>query len=114
MPPLIDSLPIATSPDGDLLPVQELAGPRFGHVHRSTLCRWICTGLRAGDGSLIRLRAWQRGGRGRWLTTRQALEEFAARVLLSNEAGPAPRTINARQRASQAAEQQLRERFKMV
>lgn len=75
-------------------------------LHPATLTRWILRGVRALDGSRVRLEAVRVGCR--WLTTEAALERFAA--ALGGPAAPATRTPSVRQKASARAEAELRAR----
>jgi hypothetical protein len=56
-------------------------------THISTLLRWIQTGAKAPDGSLVRLEGLRIGGR--WMTSRQALQRFAERLTPGGPAQPA-------------------------
>jgi hypothetical protein len=76
-------------------------------THLSTVWRWILTGAKAPDGTLVRLEAVRLGGR--WVTSREALQRFAERLTprLDTPAPPQPRTVRARERASRRAEKEL-------
>ena len=85
---------------------------RGKRCHLSTLLRWITAGVRAPDGSRVRLEAVRLGGR--WLTSREALRRFAERLTpnLDQAQGPAPaaktpRSPAARERAHRRAEAEL-------
>jgi hypothetical protein len=74
-------------------------------VHLSSVYRWILDGVKTPHGK-IRLEAIRLGGR--WLTSVEALERFAARQTPNLEDAPQlPRTPTARRRASERAEAQL-------
>jgi Protein of unknown function (DUF1580) len=89
-----------------LLPIAKAAGPRFGYPHKATVIRWIIRGVKTPDGRRVRLRAWRFGSR--WMTTAEAVEEFSQVVLVPSEPAAPPRTMSARQRASEQAEAELR------
>jgi hypothetical protein len=89
-----------------LLPISKAAGPRLGYPHKATIIRWITRGVRAQDGRRVRLRAWRFGSR--WMTTIEAVEEFAQAVLVPSEPDAPPRSVTARRRASELAEAELR------
>ena len=70
-----------------------------------TIWRWITGGVRAIDGTRVRLEAVRVGGR--WLTSREAIERFSASLTgTPTEAAPI-RTPAARQRAAEAAQKKL-------
>jgi hypothetical protein len=77
-------------------------------THISTILRWILHGAKAPDGSRVRLEALRLGGR--WFTTREAIQRFAAALTprLGGTAFPCPRSAGARSRASERAEAELR------
>jgi Protein of unknown function (DUF1580) len=79
-------------------------------IARTSFCslwRWIMRGVPGPDGVRIRLEAIRVGGK--WLTSREALERFAAATTprFNAEPAPAPRTPTARQRASERAAKRL-------
>lgn len=84
------------------------ASRRGKRTHISTLLRWIIKGSRAPDGRVIRLEALRLGGR--WLTSREALQRFAARLTPSPEQSPpeVPSNPVQRRRASERAAEELR------
>ena len=98
-------LTTTTLPPTDLIPVAKALGPRLGHPHKSTMCRWILKGIRLRDGQRIKLRAWRFGSR--WMTTADAADEFVRATVLPSDAGRPPRTDTARQRASELAALEL-------
>jgi hypothetical protein len=73
----------------------------------SCVLRWVLTGCRAPDGSLVRLEAVRLGGR--WVTSREAIQRFADRLtpLFAVEPALAPRASARRQRASERAAREL-------
>jgi Protein of unknown function (DUF1580) len=74
--------------------------------HLSTILRWITKGAKAPDGSIVRLEAARLGGR--WLTSREALQRFSAKLTPSTDAeAPAPRAPATRSRASSRAAAEL-------
>jgi hypothetical protein len=75
-------------------------------THISTLVRWIAQGVKAPDGTLVRLEAARLGGR--WVTSRTALQRFAE-ALTPRLDGPTstPRTPGKRQRANEQAAAEL-------
>lgn len=76
-------------------------------VHSSCLLRWITSGVRLPDGSLIRLEAARLAGR--WLTSEPALMRFVAAQTprAVADAAPTPRTPTQRRRASEQAAREL-------
>jgi hypothetical protein len=85
-------------------------GRGSAHVHAATLTRWILQGCRAPGGRRVCLRAARVGSR--WVTSREALNEFLAALTPRHGAGPltpdpAPRTPAQRRRASTRAEAEL-------
>ena len=71
-------------------------------VNPSTVFRWAFSGVRLPSGELLRLEAVRIGGR--WLTSSEALERFAARQTPQfAEPTPTPRSSSARQKAAAAA-----------
>src|SRR5262245_44373289 len=80
-------------------------GRRNRKPHFSTLLRWILSGAKSATGELVRLEALRLGGR--WVTTHEALQRFAARLTPSLDgppnAPPPRRSTKARQRASEQA-----------
>ena len=76
-------------------------------VHLSCVYRWILDGVRTPHGK-VRLEGIRLGGR--WLTSVEALERFAAAQTPDlSDRPPLPRTPAARRRASERAEARLRE-----
>jgi hypothetical protein len=72
-----------------------------------TILRWILGGSRAPDGTLVRLEAIRIGGK--WLTSREALARWTAKLtprLRDNPMSP-PRTVRQRRRAAEQAEREL-------
>jgi len=69
--------------------------------------RWIMDGARGPDGERVRLEAVRLGGR--WLTSKEALGRFAARLTpqIGKNAAPAPRTSRQWRRAAERAEREL-------
>ena len=85
---------------------QLLPSNRVGkRVNFATVWRWALKGIRAIDGRLVRLEASRVGGR--WLTSREALERFAAALTPSADAAPPVRTPAARKRANETAKKRL-------
>jgi Protein of unknown function (DUF1580) len=76
-------------------------------THLSTILRWILRGSKAPDGTLVKLEAVRLGGR--WLTSREALQRFSAKLTPSTDAeAPAPpRTPAMQSRASSRAAAEL-------
>jgi hypothetical protein len=75
-------------------------------VHLSCIYRWILDGIKTPHGK-VRLEGVRLGGR--WLTSVEALERFAAAQTPNLDNRPQlPRTLNARRRASERAEAQLK------
>ncbi len=75
-------------------------------THLSTILRWILRGAKAPDGTLVKLEAARLGGR--WLTSREALQRFSAKLTPSTAVeAPAPRTPATRSRASSRASAEL-------
>jgi hypothetical protein len=78
-------------------------------THLSTLIRWITIGARSPAGERVRLEAVRLGGR--WLTSREALQRFAAALTPVADCPPAPapppRTPAARRRATERAGREL-------
>ncbi len=71
-----------------------------------TICRWITGGVRAIDGTRVRLEAVRLGGR--WLTSHEAIERFSAALTGDTGNAPAPiRTPAARSRAAEVARKKL-------
>jgi hypothetical protein len=82
------------------------AGRRGRPVTLSCLIRWITDGAKGPTGERIRLEAIRLGGR--WITSTEALQRFAAALTPNAEPeAPAARTPGQRQRASERAAQQL-------
>jgi hypothetical protein len=76
-------------------------------THLSTLLRWILTGAKAPDGSLVKLEAIRLGNR--WMTSKPALQRFAER-LTPRPDSPAPASVRSpsrRQRAGERAAEEL-------
>jgi hypothetical protein len=68
--------------------------------------RWVLSGSKTPDGSLIKLEAVRLGGH--WLTSREALQRFAESLTLKCESTSTPvRTPRQRQRAVERAKKQL-------
>jgi hypothetical protein len=76
-------------------------------THLSTLLRWILTGAKAPDGTVVRLDAIRLGGR--WMTSAAALQRFAEQLTprLDSPAPPDVRTPTQRQRACDQASRNL-------
>src|SRR4051794_36931031 len=82
------------------------AGRRGRPVSLGCLLRWITTGAKGPSGERVRLEGLRLGGR--WVTSAQALQRFAAALTPTAEPEPIkPRTPGQRQRASERAAQQL-------
>jgi hypothetical protein len=81
---------------------------RRGPVTASCVLRWITKGLLLPSGERVRLEGVRIG---RWLTSVEALQRFAARQTpdLVEESVPLPRSVDERQRASDAAARALDE-----
>jgi hypothetical protein len=75
--------------------------------HISTIARWIISGTRALDGSIVRLEAARLGGR--WITSREAIGRYMQRLTPRTDtpAPEMPRTPIARERACRRAADQL-------
>ena len=85
-----------------LLPPSRCGRP----VHLSCIFRWVRDGVRLLDGSRVRLEAIRLGGR--WLTSVEALERFAAAQTPNLADRPQlPRTFTIRRLASERAEAHL-------
>lgn len=84
-------------------------GRRGARPHLSTLIRWITTGAPAPDGTRVRLSAIHIGGK--WITSRAALQDFAAALTpqLQPKSEPMPRTPAQRRRASDEAARELKQ-----
>jgi hypothetical protein len=80
-----------------------------GRASPSTLWRWIVSGAKASDGAVVKLEAARVGGR--WLTSREALARFAARLTPASpdtsSPAPKPRAPAARHKSSEAAAKKL-------
>jgi hypothetical protein len=78
-------------------------------VNPSTIFRWATAGVRSAAG-IVRLEAMRLGGR--WLTSVEALERFAAALTpdFSAQAPEAPRSPATRSRASAEAARELERR----
>ena len=76
-------------------------------THLSTLLRWILSGAKAPDGTLVRLDAVRLGGR--WFTSREALQRFGEALTprLDGEQVTTPRSPAVRQRSNERAAKQL-------
>jgi hypothetical protein len=75
-------------------------------VHLSCIYRWILDGVKTPQGK-VRLEAVRLGGR--WLTSAEALQRFAAAQTPDlADRPPLPRSPSSRRRASERAEEQLR------
>ena len=79
-------------------------------THLSTLLRWILRGCRGPSGEVVHLEAARFGGR--WLTSREALQRFSARLTprIDDPERPAPRSPDKRRRASERADAELEKR----
>src|SRR5262249_45716324 len=78
-------------------------------THPSTITRWILAGAKTPDGRQIRLEAVRLGGK--WVTSEEALLRFAQAQtpeLADGELAP-PRPVSARQRASERADEILKD-----
>ena len=75
--------------------------------HLSTILRWILTGAKAPDGSRVKLEGLRIGNR--WMTSREALQRFAARLTprLDSTAPAGARTPARRRRDSERAAAEL-------
>jgi hypothetical protein len=69
--------------------------------------RWILKGAKAPDGSRVRLEAVRLGGR--WFTSREAIQRFAAALTprVDDEPAPVPRSEGAQRRASERTAREL-------
>lgn len=77
-------------------------------VNLSTVLRWVTKGIKVpGSGAVVRLEGIRMGGR--WITSVEALERFAARTTPDLNAEPAKlsRTPAARQRGNDRAKREL-------
>lgn len=77
-------------------------------VNPATIFRWIHDGIRLPDGRIVRLEAVRLGGR--WITSVEAMQRFAAAQTPAAGAGPIAqvrRPSTVRQRASERAARQL-------
>jgi hypothetical protein len=76
-------------------------------THLSTLLRWILQGAKSPSGEIVRLDAARLGSR--WVTSREALQRFAAALTprLEDEPMSSPRSPAARRRASDQAANEL-------
>jgi hypothetical protein len=99
---------------GDTLTLAEACrllprGRNGSRPHLSTLVRWITRGTPGPDGRRVRLAAVRVGGK--WVTSRAALQEFAAELTPrpSDIAAPPPRTPRQRDRAAAGAAKKLEE-----
>jgi hypothetical protein len=79
-------------------------------THLSTLLRWILAGAMAPDGTRVRLEAVRLGGR--WMTSREAIQRFAASLTphIGDETTPPRRSEATRSRASERAAAELARR----
>jgi hypothetical protein len=95
--------PLALADAAKLVPAAR-GGKR---CHLSTILRWVLKGSKAPDGTLVRLEAARLGGR--WLTSREALQRFSARLTPSPEADAQlyPRGPGKRRRTSDRAAAEL-------
>jgi hypothetical protein len=91
-------------PVAEMVPIQK-ATRRFGQPHRSTPLRWVLNGVRTAGGEVVKLRAWRFGGR--WMTTLEAVEEFARATTVPSDPSMPPRTPSARMQASEQAVSEL-------
>jgi hypothetical protein len=87
----------------EVLPPGRLGRP----VSQSCVMRWIQRGVQLSSGDRVRLEAVRIGGR--WLTSVEALQRFAARQTPDpvEEPAPLPRSVEERRRASDAAARAL-------
>jgi hypothetical protein len=78
-------------------------------VTASCILRWVLSGVKVPGGGRVKLEAVRLGGR--WLTSVEALERFAARQTPGLDApaggGAAPRPPAKRRKASERAEREL-------
>src|SRR5947209_2976801 len=74
-------------------------------THTSTLIRWITAGTAAPSGEVVRLRAVRLGGR--WLTTREWLEEYARRLTPTYGDGHPTRPTQDQSRSAERAAREL-------
>jgi hypothetical protein len=77
----------------------------------TTLWRWIIKGIRTGDGQVIRLEAVRLGAR--WVTSREAIIRFSAKLTPPTDAPPATRTPASRQRGAKHSREELKRKFNM-
>lgn len=70
-----------------------------------TVHRWITDGVRAADGSRVRLEAVRIGGR--WVTSEPAVDRFIRRLSAVPDLAPGPRSPAERNRAADAADKEL-------
>ena len=91
--------------DEELLRIDEVA--QLCRAHFATVFRWILKGVPGPDGQRVRLDAIRVGGK--WMTTRSAVQRFAEATTprLNGDGAAAPRSANARQRASERAAAEL-------
>jgi len=88
----------------DTLRVEEAAA--IVRRHFATVYRWCLRGVPGPNGERVKLRAVRVGGG--WLTSRQALQEFAERLTPKDaDAVTPPRTESAKRAASNAAGKEL-------
>lgn len=79
-----------------------------GRANPTTIWRWIVTGCKSPDGSIVKLEAARLGGR--WLTSSAALARFLDALTPSTDPAPSParsRKPAARKRAIEAAHKKL-------
>jgi hypothetical protein len=96
-----DPLPLAAA-------VKLVPPARMGkRTHFSTVLRWILTGCKAPDGTVVKLDAVRLGNR--WMTSRQAIQRFALALTPRQNTEPAlaPRSPGRRQRAHERAAKEL-------
>jgi hypothetical protein len=75
-------------------------------VHPATLARWVTTGVRGPDGTVVRLEAVRLGGR--WVTDDAALARFSQRLTPDYSGDDAGiRTPTSRSRSAEAADKAL-------
>src|SRR5262249_38740448 len=74
-------------------------------VHASTIIRWILNGSRGPDGQIVRLKAVRMGGR--WLTTRDWLDDYAQRMTPTYGVGSPQSSSAARTRTAERAAREL-------
>jgi hypothetical protein len=97
--------------DETLIPLPEVCrmlppGRNGAKPALGTVLRWILSGAKSPDGELVRLEAIRVGGK--WLTSREALARWTARLTPQSDKPMSPaRTPRQRRRAAEAAEREL-------